>query len=385
MHHVLKAQAIQILIDKGYSEDKIIVDRKEIFIDYFGKKKKFRVDVYAYNGHEYAIECGNFPSWKRPLYERYFGQDFVKHLPYPPGYGKRYFLDFEKELLKKEDAKNFLIRTYNRYIFSEFKNDPVFDFQEFTEANRETFQLDGHRKITEINPDYTEKKEAIGRDVWMNFPDSHTISKAEYEKKIHWGMIYLYKNWVAITVLFTNKQSCKDFLSLSDEMQHRIFASLKKLPTNFIIRDGKSYWDKSPKPPLNREWNDPIPCSELTWEEYEEILGNLDVLQDAPREWKIGPSLELVRVKCQDSEITEVIESFKEIYSLLLRPETKIDKIVEKIKEIPDWEWAISEASQRKWLHELYVKRFGNVEKIDFMKACSKLRTDADYTGMIQN
>ena len=39
---------------------RILVDKKYIEIEYYGQIYKFRVDVYASNGEDFAIECGNF-------------------------------------------------------------------------------------------------------------------------------------------------------------------------------------------------------------------------------------------------------------------------------------------------------------------------------------
>ena len=150
----------------------------------------------------------------------------------------------------------------------------MFDFLPFTEETREKFDIDNHHAILQVNPDYSNKKELRGRDIWMNFPDSSTISKAEFMNVIHWGMVYITKRTVELSILFSSKNACRKFLDLSNEAHTKIYTALTNLPPNFRIVDGFSFWDKTPRPPNDKEWNDPIPCHELSWEEYEEICEN---------------------------------------------------------------------------------------------------------------
>ncbi|MBI5872026.1 hypothetical protein HZB88_02985 [archaeon] len=77
MHQKLKQEAVQLILSKGYNKEKILIDKKYVEIPYHGQKYKFRVDVYASNGHQIAIECGNFPKWKHPIYESLFGKEYV--------------------------------------------------------------------------------------------------------------------------------------------------------------------------------------------------------------------------------------------------------------------------------------------------------------------
>lgn len=46
-HQKLKIEAKQLLLQKGYSEDNILIDKKYIEIGYHGFPYKFRVDVYG--------------------------------------------------------------------------------------------------------------------------------------------------------------------------------------------------------------------------------------------------------------------------------------------------------------------------------------------------
>ena len=64
-HQRLKQEAVELLLSKGYTRENIIIDKKWIEVDFYGEKKLFRVDVYASNAHEIAVECGNFPNWKK--------------------------------------------------------------------------------------------------------------------------------------------------------------------------------------------------------------------------------------------------------------------------------------------------------------------------------
>src|SRR3989344_481700 len=153
-HQKLKQDAVELLLSRGYDREKIIVDKKYIKVDFYGEQKPFRVDVYASNSHEIAVECGNFPNYRKTLYERYFGRDYVIHLSYPKNYGKT-ILKIEAEFAPNE-AKKFLIQSYSKHIYEQFKDDPIFDFQEFNEQNREVFDIDNHRTYRELNPDWIE-------------------------------------------------------------------------------------------------------------------------------------------------------------------------------------------------------------------------------------
>jgi hypothetical protein len=201
-HQQLKLKAKQRLLEQGFSEDKIIVDKQRITVNLYGQEQNFRVDVFASNGHKVAIGCGNFPKWKRPFYEKYFGKDHVIHMPYPPGHGKHIIRDLEANALKGVAAKQFMIQTYEKYIYRQFKNDPIFNFQELTEENKELFDCDNHRTFREINPDYHDKPETKGRTIWMNFPDEQIISKKQFKDGIHWGMIYITKRQFMLTFFF---------------------------------------------------------------------------------------------------------------------------------------------------------------------------------------
>tara|TARA_Y100000310_G_C20573712_1_gene759373 strand:+ start:19 stop:1194 length:1176 start_codon:yes stop_codon:yes gene_type:complete len=385
-HQNLKLQAKQLLISRGYVEEKIIVDKKYIQVTSHDQEHKFRVDVYASNGSEFAVECGNFPRWKRPLYEIYFGKEHVLHIPYPKSYSKYNLQDLKEGVLTKSQGTQFLINTYKKYIYDYFKDDPFYDFQEFTEETRDNFDIDNHRSYKEINPEYSDEEEVRGMDVWMNFPDSKTLFKSEYKDKLHWGMIYYTKNKVAVSVLFSGRKPCEQFLDLSEETHKRIFSALKNLNSKFFIMDGNSMWEKSSLPPLDKIRNDPIKCHELDWETYQKILENLDNLirlQKAGQ--KVGPVLDLVKVFCTDEELPEIIEDLREIYEILLKSESKIDVISENIKKIEDWEWYISQTKEWNDLWSDYVDKFTDVQLKEFKRACRKLRSDPEYKSYIDS
>jgi hypothetical protein len=386
-HQKLKLEGKQLLLSKGYSEDKILVDKKYIEVEWAGQKYKFRIDVYASNSSEIALECGNFPKWKKPIYEQYFGKEHVIHFPYPKNYGKYLISDIQAGQLNKMQATQFLIDSYKKYIFQSFKEDPIFDFQEFKEETRNTFDVDNHRTYLEINPDYSDKEETRGRDVWMNFPNAMTLSKSEYKDVIHWGMVYYTKNKVGVVTMLSGKSACEKFLNLSKSTHKKIFDVLKILPPNFFIRDGYSFWDKFHQPPLDKAWNTPVPCHELTWEDYEKILENLENLIRLQKTGhKVGPILDLAKVFCEDSELPAIIEEFRELYSILLKPETKYDVIAENIKKMESWEWYVERRMEWGELHESYRKKFGDDVLVeDFKKACKKLRFDPDFVEYIKD
>lgn len=379
-HQKLKQEAVQTLISKGFEKDKILIDKRWIEVNYHGHNYKFRVDVYATNDEEIAVECGNFPKWKQPIYEQYFGKEFVIHLPYPPQYGKYLMKDVEEGRLDKKQATQFLIDSYKKYIYDVFKDDPIFDFQEFNEENRGIFNVDSHRTYRELNADYSTKPEELGRNIWMNFPDSGTLSKEEYGHNIHWGMIYYTKNKFGVTIFFSGRETCEKFLSFSENTHKKIYNALINLPPNFFIRDGNSFWEKTTRPPLDKEYNDPIPCHELSWEDYQNILNNLDNLIELQKNGnKVGPVIDLAKVFCTDDELPIIIEEFKELYSILLKSETKIDVIAENIKELDSWEWYVSQMKEWDDFYKDYIKNFDEISLADFKKACRKLRSDPQF------
>jgi len=380
-HKKLKQKAVSLLIDKGYEEDKILIDKKWVNIEYHGHFYKFRIDVFASNSHEFAIECGNFPKWKHPIYEQQFGREYVLHIPHSVNFGKYKISDVEEGLLNKQQAKQFLLDTYLDQVYKPFKEDPIFDFQEFTETSRGIFDIDNHRTFKEVNPDYGDKNEVIGKDIWMNFPDSSTISKSEYRKNIHWGMIYYFKDIISIVIFFSGVEPCQKFLDLSPEVHSKIVDALKKLPGDFFVRDGFSFWDKNPVQPLDKEWNVPIPCDQLDIEQYEDVLENLKNLIELQKNHnKVGPVLNLCKVFCHANEISEYIEEFRELYSILLKPNTVYDTISRNIKEMVSWEYYISNSREWDFLCKEYEEKYNNqVEPQTFKKACKKLRYDPDF------
>ncbi|MFH1211736.1 MAG: hypothetical protein V1659_02285 [Candidatus Woesearchaeota archaeon] len=385
-HQKLKLEAKQLLISKGYEENKIIIDRKFISVTLDEQAYKFKIDVYASNGDEIAIEVGNFPRWKYPFYEKYFGKKNIIHIPYPVSFGKFTNQDLSTDSLTLQQQKQFLIDAYTKQIYSSFKEDPVFDFREFNEKSRELFDIDNHRGYLEINPDYGNLKQAEGKTVWMNFPSSRTLSKIEYKKEIHWGMLYYGKNVLAITIIFSGKEACEKFLSLSDNTHDRIFEALKKLPLRFHIRDGNSFWEDAHMPPLDKEWNDPIPCHELTREEYDEILDNLkNLIYMQKNGFKVGPVLDLAKGFFEYDDMPEAVSALRELYSILLKPETEIDVIASKIKKIEKWEWYVEQINQWKNLYNNYNSQNKTfIDFIQFKRACKKLRFDPDYEKYVK-
>ena len=187
---------------------------------------------------------------------------------------------------------------------------------------------------------------------------------------------------LGVTIIFSGKDACKEFFGFHDNFHENIFNELIKLPSNFHIRDGNSFWKKSSRPPLDKEWNNPIPCNELTWELYLEILDNLKNLIDLQKKkFMVGPVLDLAKTFCKENELTEVIGQLRGLYSLLLKPKTKVDSISNNIKKMQGWEWYISYPKEWGELKEDYEKIYGENTTIeDFKKACWKLRRyDEDY------
>ncbi|MBI2005489.1 MAG: hypothetical protein HYS80_01880 [Candidatus Aenigmarchaeota archaeon] len=380
-HQNLKVQGKQLLLSMGFSENNILIDKKTFEEKANEHFQRFRIDVYASNGKEVAVECGNFPRWKTIFYYKRFGKENVIHIPYPPFFGRYTKKDIEDDELTQQQQKQFLADVYIDQIFNQFKNDPIFDFQEFNASTRNLFDIDNHREYREINPDHGKQKETKGKTIWMNFPSSETLSKEEYKRKLHWGMLYYGKGILAITVIFGGKDPCEEFLGLSSVTHKRVFESLKRLPARFFIRDGFSFWEKVAVPPLNKEWNNPIRCQDLTWEDYEDILSNLENLIDMQEHgFKVGPCLDLAKGFFEEYEVMEAVSSLRDLYSLLLRPHTRIDEIADKIKEIMNWKWYIEQPSRFSKLYDLFTSKFAiNVDLNDFKKACRKLRSDPEF------
>ena len=131
----MKLKGKQILLSKGYKEEKIKVDSFWFLEELNNQIFKFRIDVYGENGVKTVIECGNFPRWKWPFYEKHFGKENIIHLPYPKRYGKYLASEVEENKLSQQQAKQYLIDTYKKYVYGEFKNDPDYNFVEFREDN----------------------------------------------------------------------------------------------------------------------------------------------------------------------------------------------------------------------------------------------------------
>jgi len=380
-HQELKVIARKELLVLGFEESKILVDSKYITINYHGYDYRFRPDVYASNGKKVAVECGNFPKWKRPIYYSYFGEENVKHIPYPPFYGRYTKKDLETDMLTIPEQKQFLVDSYNKQIYATFKDDAIFDLQEFNETNQRLFNLDGHHSHLEINPDYGSKDRVMSKTVWMNFPSSKTLSKTEYENNIHWGALYYSKSVIALTIIFTGKPACEKFLGLSTSTHKRILECLNRLSEKWFTRDGYGFWDKTPMPPLDREYNNPIPCNTLTEEDYDEILENLSNLMYMQKNnFKVSPFLDLAKGYFEDYELPEAIAELKELYKILLKPESKIDAIAKNIKKLNQWEWFIQNYKEWDLFYKVYTKE--NSEQVtiqDFKKSCKYLRDDPDY------
>jgi hypothetical protein len=170
-------------------------------------------------------------------------------------------------------------------------------------------------------------------------------------------------------------------LKLSTNTHLKIFGALKNLPAKFRIRDGFSFWEKVAVPPLDKEWNDPTPCQDLTLEDYQGILNNLENLIGMQEHgMKVGPCLDLAKGFFEENEIFEAVSSLRELYLLLLRPETRSDEIAENIKKINNWEWYIERPSRYIELHVKYTSQFeDNVDIKDFKKACRQLRSDPEF------
>ncbi len=378
-HKDLKSKARQILLSEGFPESKIQIDTYWFTEEISEIKISFRVDVFAKNGSDQVFECGNFPIWKRPYYDKHFGKENIRHLPYPKNYGRHLVKDIEEDKLDSNQAKQFLIDTYKKYIYEEFKNDETYNFLELREDNENLFDLGPHGKYREINPDYGEKEEVIGHKIWMNLPTERTITKDDFRHEIHVGFIYHEKDMFEIVILFTGKEACRKFLNLSKQHHEKVFEELKKLPPGFRIREGFSFWEKSHAPPFDKEWNNPIECYELTKEDYEEILQDQENLMNMGP-FKKGPTLDLVKIYVNREDIPEALEKLKPLYNLLIKPHTKIDEIVLEIKELEkDWKWYLNERRLTDLYKNFIEDSDRKIEESEFRKAVKILKKDPEF------
>jgi len=384
-HKELKSEGKQILIKLGFKDEEISVDKKYVVIEYHGQNYKFRPDVYGYKeNQEKVVECGNFPRWKHPIYFKRFGEPNVLTLPYPPFYSRYNQRDLDENRLDSRQAKFFMTNSYNKYIYEEFKNDDVFEFQEFNEKNRDIFDCDNHRTFKEINPDYGKKKEDTGKDIWMNFPTSLTTSKDEYKHDIRFGMIYYGNNILAPTFFISGRDGAKKFTDLTDSYHEKIFDILKSMPDGFFIRSGWLFWEKDKmQRPFDKEYNDPIYMMDLTWEDYQDIVLDTENITNS-HGLNIGPVLDLAKTFIQNFELTETIRVFKPLYHLLLKPKFKADEIYEDIKKIDSWSWYLEEGNYND-LYEEYNETSENaINKEKFRKACFTLKKSSDYKESIK-
>ncbi len=382
LHKELKMQGKQLLLKKGFVKNQIEVDTHWFSEELNGQEFKFRVDVYGGNGKKMAVECGNFPRWKHAYYEKFFGRENVIHLAYPKTYGKYLAVDINENSLNPSQAKQFLIDTYKKYVYEEFKNDEVYSFLELKNDNEDLFDLN-HNTYQEINPDWGNQEKVEGHKIWMNFPTEMTLSKKEFREEIHIGMIYHAKDIFILVILFSGKEPCKKFLKLSKQHHEKIFQELKRLPSGFKTRKGFSFWEKNHPPPLDKEWDNPIACHDLTKEDYEEILedqGNLVNMGFLKR----GPALDLVKIYINKEEIPETLEKLKPLYKLLIKPQSIVDDLAIKIKNSGlNWKWRIEER-QTKELYLNYIEENGNIEESNFRKACKILKKDPEFLEYIR-
>ena|GEM_PF-4961525 len=372
-HQQLKSQAKEVLLSEGFSEEKILLDKKYFEEELNGIRLKFRADAYASNGSEVVIECGNFPKWKWPYYWKHFGKEHVRHFPYPLTYGRYLQIDVKEGCLDEGQAKQFMIDTYKECIYEEFKDDPVFKFIDFNEANRDCFMCDRHGKSTDYNPDFGEDDKAEHSTIWMNFPASSLQMRDDFMKEIHFGMLYYGKDIFGITIILSGKLACKNFLGLSQGHHDKIFSALKRLPSTFFIRSG--YLDASSRnsPPYDKVWNNPIHFNELTKEDYDEVISDLSILtyEKLP---DLGPALDLAKVFVHQKEVPEAIAAFRELYGLLITPETKTDSVIKEIKKKPSWQWCVQDKDD----FEDLAKEFGIAES-ERRKIRSRLKKDPDF------
>jgi hypothetical protein len=196
-------------------------------------------------------------------------------------------------------------------------------------------------------------------------------------------MVYHQKDMFQITIILSGKEAMRKFLSLSTAYQEKIFDELKKLPIGFTIRQGFSFWDKASVPPLDKEWESPIQCSNLTKEDYEEILNDQKNLMEMGP-FKRGPALELVKVYVQQEELPEALVKLKPLYKLLIKPRTEADDLALKIKNSKvNWKWYLDERFSTD-LYELLPEELGEeIDKSDFKKAVKILKQDLEYIKYI--
>lgn len=385
-HKELKLKAKKIFIKENFKEDQIQIDTFWFTSQPIGlKEKKFRTDVYAGdNLRKKCAECGNFPDWKQPYYYAFFGEKNVIHLPYPFPLRNRYSeKDLREDTLTSEQKKQFLIDIYKKYVYEEFKRDDVYEFEEFIEKDREIFNIDNHKGYREFNPDWGNKSEVQGHNLWMNFPTPKIVVKQDYMKEIHMGMIYHKNNLVIITIFFSGKEPCEKFTSLSESHHKKIFDVLKSLPPGFILRHGFSFWKDKPRLPLDKKWNDPIQCNELTWEDYSEMISDLVNLCDSPGQ-NVGPVLDLVKIYLTPEDIPAIMNRLKPLYQLLLAPETRTEELTTLIINLrPKWMEDFCNHQENEIYTHLIKEARGNINRIDFKRACKKLKENTEYQEFI--
>jgi hypothetical protein len=360
MHSELKKVAVKELLDMGFQKEQIHEEYPIQMDKPFPHKWIVNVAGIAID-KKVCFECGN--TSKHKLYELKEIGWVVRHRPYFTVVVPH--IKYQPDSRNQKEQKAYLLTVYNEEIYEEFKDDPEFDFLEYNNKNEEKFNPWHHK------------------EVWFNIPDSETTHGKELEEKMRFAFTYEGKHngedYFSLILGFITMNTCKEFLSYSDETKRKLIYLLSKLPDKFETQDGFFYKDKKHKaPPYPRNWVDTEPhrSNTVSWDDLKKIEERLSYYLEASKHGiQEYPTFDIVRVIIKKEEIAEALFELKDIYKLLLKPETKNDIIMSNIKKLGSWKWYIDRPSDWTSFFENYQKEFHDgITLEEFKKACRTIR-----------
>lgn len=350
-HKELKDEAKKKLKKMGFSDAEI---KKEAWVTYEweGKKWRKRIDVVGNNGTKKVLfQVGTHSPEEIIILKKQFE---THYLAYPETKEE----DVIKEEKSLQDKHNELIKLYNQFE-KFFEGDEVFDFIKYNEQNKEVF------KISRFEP-------------WMILPTSNLLTKNELFNEITLTIDYVDENTVTFGIYAIQKPAVLKFLSISREEKQKYIEELNKLPDGYFVYAGYRkptyHWSHY----INYWYEEKYPANEFNYEILKEMEDAAQQLIDFSG--KSLPCFCLLSITINKNEIMKALKQIRPVYQILKTIKTQERTVMEKIKQLPQWDWHIN-ANWIKELHDAYLKQYpdDNISIEDFKSATRKLKKDPEY------
>jgi len=356
LHFALKSEAIELLKKDGFSEDQIITE-KEIKIEGLGEA--LYIDVYAEDSNRKICYEVGFNDNKKLFILRNAGYE-VRELKYEgiKPISSNFLIQGEMSL---RDLKKYMKTVYDEEIYSVFKDDDFYNFEEYTEENEPKFGLMSSKRS----------------EAWLNFNINEISHYSELFGELHAGIIAINKDKFGVFITTDDIPALNYVFDISTEDEERLLEEYSKLPPNYLIRIGYATPSHGAiTQGMKKVFTDQIQASKINQEIWGDIKDQLEENKDLSSLCNQYPRIDLLWAECNKKNIRFILEEIKPIYKILMRAKPKIDAVKDKIMNLENWQEKVEDKED---LEDLFRKHDWKVGFDTFQKAVKKSKATPEY------